>query len=454
MQIIDNILLALEALKTNKLRALLTMLGIIIGIGAVIAINTVGSSLTGSVTDTMSSIGASSITVSLTQKSESDSSTSNSNVSLKMFASSNPDEEDLITDEMIEEFKAAFSDKVAYVEVTRSVGMGTLSISSSTSTTSTDSTESSDSESSESDSSSSSSNSVSITGVNDDYVDSESITMLYGRFIENEKDGVRKVCVVSDYFVENTLGINNMLSAIGESFDVTINNTIYTFYIEGVYEYEEDTTSSLMSSSDSVTTSMYIPIELAQKLNGDDDGYQSITVMVNNDTDVDTFLTICAEYFESYYTNNDTWTVEATSLSTVISTLTSIVSTISYAISAIAAISLLVGGIGVMNIMLVSITERTREIGTRKALGAPNSSIRIQFITESIVICLIGGMIGIVLGVVGGSVISTYLGYSASPDIKSIVLAVGFSALVGVVFGYAPANKAAKLDPIEALRYE
>ena len=120
----------------------------------------------------------------------------------------------------------------------------------------------------------------------------------------------------------------------------------------------------------------------------------------------------------------------------------------------IAALSLLVGGIGVMNIMMVSVTERTREIGTRKALGAPASAIRMQFITESVILCLIGGFIGIVLGLALGTVLSNVVGYAAKPSIAAILIAVGFSMAIGVFFGYYPANKAAKLDPIEALRYE
>ena len=107
-----------------------------------------------------------------------------------------------------------------------------------------------------------------------------------------------------------------------------------------------------------------------------------------------------------------------------------------------------------MNIMMVSVTERTREIGTRKALGAPASAIRMQFITESVILCLIGGVIGVVLGIAAGVGLSTLMEVPGKPSISSIVVAVGFSMAIGVFFGYYPANKAAKLDPIEALRYE
>ena len=141
-------------------------------------------------------------------------------------------------------------------------------------------------------------------------------------------------------------------------------------------------------------------------------------------------------------------------MESVVESMTEMLSTISLAIAAIAGISLLVGGIGVMNIMLVSITERTREIGTRKALGATNGSIRLQFITEAIVLCLVGGAIGIVLGIAIAAVGTNMLGYAVSPSVAGIVLAVSFSVFIGVSFGYYPANKAAKLNPIEALRYE
>ncbi len=428
MAFFDNILLAFESLKTNKLRAILTMLGIIIGIGSVIAISTVGSSLSGSINNSMSSVGATNITVSLTQKSSDD---TNSNVSVKSFARQTPSESDLITDEMISEYQKAFGDDVKYVELTNSVGDGTVTSQSDLSSTS----------------------SVSIIGTNDEYDKAEDINILYGRFTDNEKDASRFVCVVSDYFVENTLSVTPQ-NAIGQKIYVTINNQVYAFYIQGIYEYESETTSSDTSSDSTETTSVYIPMQTSKKFTGSSNGYESITVVTSDTADTSTFLNTTGDFFASYFTNNDVYTVEATSLESMLSAVTQIISAVSIAIGAIAAISLLVGGIGVMNIMLVSITERTKEIGTRKALGAPPNSIKLQFITESVVICLVGGLIGTVLGIGMGSAISKIIGFSAKPSVVAVLGSVAFSMLVGIVFGYAPANKAAKLDPIEALRYE
>lgn len=123
-------------------------------------------------------------------------------------------------------------------------------------------------------------------------------------------------------------------------------------------------------------------------------------------------------------------------------------------LASVAAVSLLVGGIGIMNIMLVSVTERTREIGLRMAVGAKESNIRNQFLVESLVLCLAGGLFGILFGIAGAKLISKFAGWSTYVTVYSILLSAGFSAVVGVFFGYYPAKKAASLDPIEALRFE
>ncbi len=413
----DNIRLAFASLFANKLRALLTMLGIIIGIGAVIGIVTVGDSLTGSITDSMNSMGASNITVSLQRKSSTDQ-------GALLFGRSNPEAKDLITPTMIEEYKSQFGDQIDTIALSRQMGSGQVEVEENSAN-------------------------ITITGVNGDYKTVANPTMLYGRFVQ-DSDNQRMLAVVSDVFVEEIFpGQQNVL---GESFDVVVNNAILRFYIVGVYEYQSEGMIS-MDNSDPVTTA-YIPVEAARKLLGESEGYQSLTVVGASGQDNTALMEQTEDFFASYYTHNNSYTIAASSLESMMSTLTEMLDTIKLAVAAIAAISLLVGGIGVMNIMLVSITERTREIGVRKALGAPNSAIRVQFITESVVICLAGGALGIAVGIALGAWGAGMLGYPARPSITAIAIAVGFSMAIGVFFGYYPANKAAKLDPIEALRYE
>lgn len=421
MHLLDNIRLALSSLWANKLRALLTMLGIIIGIGSVIAIVTVGDSLTGSITDSLQSFGVNNITVSLQKKSDSDS----SGTSVRMFGPESSDEEDLITDAMIEEFRQAYPDKISAIALQQSLGSGQVQQEDTT---------------------------VQVTamGVNNDYALANDLNLMHGRFIKDD-DGERQIAVVSDVFCESVFGSSGA-SVLGKDFELSVNNKLLKFYVVGIYEYDDDGYVSL-SNSDPVTD-LYLPMETAIKLSGGSSGYQSFTVVAAAGTDTSAFLTQTKNFFASFYTRNQSYTATASSMESMLEEMTSMMNTVKLAISAIAAISLLVGGIGVMNIMLVSITERTREIGTRKALGAPGIAIRMQFIIEAVVICMIGGLLGVSVGVGLGAVGANLLGYAAKPSLAAIALAVGFSMAIGVFFGYYPANKAAKLDPIEALRYE
>lgn len=436
MQLFENIGMALASVKSNKMRSALTMLGIIIGIAAVIAIETVGNSMTGSVTDSMAGMGASNISVSVVQKSASNTSGTAQGVTLRRFKDSKPSDADLITDAMMQDFLDAFSGKVDHIELTQQVGSGTVAKYGDPTTTIT----------------------ATVSGANAatlENLDTDS-QILCGRWLDDDKDAGRKVACVSEKFVEQAIG-GTAQEAIGKAVTLTINKDLYTFYIEGVYRYTEDSYSSMFSGTDddSIQTDFYIPLDVAKSIAGAGAGYQSITVVADGTAvNVTSFVDTVGDFFASYYTRNDSWTVSASSLASLLDSMSSMLGTVSLGISAIAALSLLVGGIGVMNIMMVSVTERTREIGTRKALGAPAAAIRMQFITESVILCLIGGIAGILLGLALGAGLSKAVGYAARPSLTAIVVAVGFSMAIGVFFGYYPANKAAKLDPIEALRYE
>jgi putative ABC transport system permease protein len=420
-QLFENISLAISGLRANKMRALLTMLGIIIGIGSVIAIVMVGDSMTNSMTSSLQEMGANNVQIGLQQR-ESETGTSYS-VPL--------DEEDLISNDMIEAFVQDYGDEVEAVSVQEGMGSGRVTEGHRYAN-------------------------VNISGVNSGYQTANHLKMLGGRFIgDKDGKGVKNVAVVSDKLVNNMFGQGQ--NPLGQEIKVTCGKDTYTFTIVGVYQYEQNALMAMMGaavSDQDITTDLYIPIETMWKLVDSIEGYYYINAMTRQGVDSRQLAGEFQDYFNRFYTRNEDYQIMAVSLDSIIDQYASMMGTVQIAIAVIAAISLLVGGIGVMNIMLVSVTERTREIGTRKALGAQNSAIRMQFIVESVIICLIGGLIGIAVGMALGYGGATLLGFPARPSIQAILIAVGFSMAIGIFFGYYPANKAAKLDPIEALRYE
>lgn len=429
MLIIENIRMAVGSLRAGKMRALLTMLGIIIGIGSVIAIMTVSSSLTTSIADSFQEMGANNITVGVKQSSEQEQVSANGMRFGTSGKSSEMDEDDRITDEMIEGLQKQYSDQIDAIALSESVGSGTAER---------------ESESAN----------ITITGINEQYFASSKITLLAGRKIK-KKDltGKKKVIMVTDKVVENLFDGDNS-AALAQSISLNLDGSYEKYYIVGVYKYESGSDVS-ESSDEDVTTAAYIPLTTAKEQTHADEGYSQFTVVTSTKVDsVSAFAQQIEQYFKPYYAANEDYEVSTSTMESMTESMTEMVQTVSIAIAFIAGISLLVGGIGVMNIMLVSVTERTREIGTRKALGAKNSSIRLQFIIESVLLCLVGGILGIVVGLILGAIAASILGYSATAPVAAMIISVAFSMVIGIFFGYYPAGKAAKLDPIEALRYE
>ena len=424
MFIKENILLAIAGIKSSKMRSLLTMLGIIIGISSVIGIVSIGGAITATVSSEMDKMGGNNMEVVLTEKKDDGTSSGFSNGSSKQ-----PDDSDLISLEQIDAFKEVFNDKIMNVSIEETEGNGKVKDGYLYAN-------------------------VNTTGVNEGYKDVKNVKLISGRFItDKDLKGAKKTAVVSDKLVNNIF--KGKADPLGKEIKVYSKDEVETYVIVGVYEYQ---TSSLfggggMASEKDRVTDLYIPVT-TEKAAQKNKNYNYFTLTPKPNIDSPKLVKDMKKYGEKLYKNNKKWTLDVYNNQNEAASITKVINMISIGISVIAAIALLVGGIGVMNIMLVSVTERTREIGTRKALGAKSSHIKMQFITESVIICTIGGTIGIILGVGMGVIACLVLKSPISISIPTILISFTFSMAIGVFFGYYPAKKAASLDPIEALRYE
>ncbi|EKQ52212.1 MULTISPECIES: ABC transporter permease [unclassified Clostridium] len=423
MFIKENILLAIAGIKSSKMRSLLTMLGIIIGISAVIGIVSIGNAITAKVSGELDKLGANNMYVQVREKSDNGSEG-------ERYSGKSPEDSDLISLDQVNSIKEAFSDRISNVSIEANTGQGKVKDGYLYAN-------------------------VAITGVNDEYKDVSNVKMISGRFI-SDKDikGMKKTAVVSDKLVNNMF--KGKTDPLGKEIKAYVQDSIETYVIVGIYKYEPPSFlegGGTAAKEKDIQSNLYIPVTTA-KSEQKTKNYSYFMIKPKANVDSDKLVKDIKKYTDKLYKNNKYWELQVFNLQNQAESITSVLGMISLGISVIAAIALLVGGIGVMNIMLVSVTERTREIGTRKALGAKSSHIKMQFITESVIICSIGGTIGIILGIGMGIIACLILKSPISISIPTILVSFTFSMAIGVFFGYYPAKKAASLDPIEALRYE
>ncbi len=387
----ENLKLAINSLVTSKMRTFLSLLGIVIGVASVVTIMNLGESVKKSISDTMNIGGVDLITVTPL----------NSN------------------DVFNEEFGYSFLDNVTGIE----------SVSSSTSTSAIIRYMQE-------------SYSCQVYGVTSEYFKQNKLELLYGEQFTKEDNIEHAQLIILGYDLAQDLFPDG--SALG-SYVSLYRNQAKKYKVIGVLE---DTSGNMLSNTNN---SAYIPFNTFSSKLRKIDVVSQYTLLVNEDFSSLDVVDSVKEYLSSCSSSNDYLVTTAQQLVDMTSTVTGYLTSF---LSAIASISLIVGGIGIMNIMLVTVVERTREIGIRKALGATPKDIRRQFLVEATVLSILGGIIGIVFGDVVSYIVAKAFSWPLYISPLAVVLSLGFSSAVGIFFGWYPAAKASSLDPIEALSYE
>lgn len=402
----ENLKMALDSIFANKMRSFLTMLGIIIGIASVIAILAVGNGAASEITGTFSDLGATTISLSADDSEQSGDALSNEDLN--------------VLKESIDEIRYISPDEQT---------QGTVS---------------SDDESRQA---------IISYGTPDlQYVSQAmSSTLIEGRYFnQNDFDESADVVVIDEDTAEALFGRTDV---VGENVKVTIAQTSLNLRVVGILEGRFGDMQGAFDTSE-------LPVFLAlpNSTLGNEipqfSGMNSATVEVEETDQIEPVSDQMVRLLELRNNAVGDNIYTATNFLQALDQVNNVLGLFINFIAAVAGIALLVGGIGVMNIMLVSVTERTREIGTRKALGATTNTILAQFLMESVILSLIGGVIGLTLGILLSNIIAGALDIVPDITLSSVVLVLLFSTAVGVFFGIYPARKAARLDPIEALRYE
>ncbi len=402
-QIWEYIKIALMNIKSNKGRSILTMLGIIIGISSVIMVMAIGNGVRGQINDELESIGSGQIAIYV------DSTLKDTTVSF------NQDDFDMIMDR-IDHVKAVTPSYGAWGTAEGPKG---------------------DFE-------------ASVSGGNEGMQYATTDPIIRGKyFTSGDAESGNKVCVISESSAISLFGTTDV---IGLSFDMTLYGITQELTVVGI---RQDNASSLVNMG----ATQYIQVELPLTVLGNDyyfytEDFDQFYIIADSSEYCTEVAQKAVSMLESKYNVRGEGQIMVQSFTDVTEQFDSILSIVTVFISFVAAISLLVGGIGVMNIMLVSVTERTREIGIRKSLGARTGSILLQFLAEAAIITLLGGLIGIVFGVMCANLICSLVGVTAKIQASTVLGATIFSSAVGLFFGIYPARKAARLSPIEALRHE